>query len=74
MVVGVDAYLCSNLQAFFHNGSGAEIGVPVQRSGTAQRIAASRADGGNVIVWFDNLSRARDDKDMLTIGNNEKSL
>src|SRR5204863_7626086 len=59
--VGVDADLAGDRQALSHDVCGREIGVDREGTGGSEGVGASRADGEDAVVGFDELARAGDD-------------
>jgi hypothetical protein len=59
LVVGVDAYLPGDLEAFFGDLAGGEFSVLDEGAGGGEGVAAAGADGDDALVGLDDVAASR---------------
>jgi hypothetical protein len=62
LVVGIDADLSGDLQAFLGDLAGVEFGVLDQGAGGGEGVAAAGADGDDALVGLDDVAVAAEDE------------
>ena len=70
-MVGVDADVGGDFQAFARHGQGVQLGVVVERARGGQRIHAAGANRGNIVFGFNHIAVAGENQGVALVGDDE---